>query len=106
MNSYSKSEIVGDRYITTRVVETVEHDLQIEKVSGEAIMSHIGAYRRIKFLFDGDVFSTQCGAHVIALNQSKTRCILCVNLTFDKDVESNWKRYIKTDGTKHWIEAI
>jgi hypothetical protein len=106
MNSYTKSEIIGDRFVATKIVEETIYDLQIEQVSGDAVLTHVGAYRRIKFIFDGDVFTSQNS--VIAVNEGNTRCVSFINLTFDKDIEMNWNRFVHSDNPehKHWIEAV
>lgn len=105
MNSYTKTKIDGDKYIITQVQETVLHNIQIEKVEGDAILTHIGAYKRIKFLYNNEIFISEPGNY-LALNESKSKCICIDNISFDKDIESNWTNYIYQRNTKsYWIEA-
>ena len=104
-NYYTKSEIKGNKYVITQVREEVLHDVKIENVTGEAVLTHIGAYKRIKFIFADIIWISESG-NKIALNEDKTLCINMDDLSFDKDIEFNWNNYISLRGSnKYWINA-
>lgn len=106
-NYYTKSEIKGNRYVITRVKEEVEHDIEIQEVSGEAVLTNIGAYSRVIFIHAGLIWISEPGNH-LAFNQDKSQCIVMDNLSFDKDIKANWNRYISlpSDDKGYWIDVI
>ena len=106
MNSYTKKEIKDNKLVITQVQEEVLHNIQIEEVAGNAILTHIGAYKRIKFLLNDKTYLSEYGNN-LALNEDKSECIVLNHISFDKDIQSNWERYISLPSTKdYWIEAI
>ena len=107
MNTYTKEEVKSDRFIITKVQEEVILDLPITEGSGNAIMTHIGAYRQIKFILNGKPFISEINSgNYIALTEDKSECITMNDISFDKDIESNWKRYIHLPEKTYWVEAI
>jgi hypothetical protein len=103
MNQYTTSNVKDGRFVVTKVVEEVILDLPIENAEGKATLTHIGAYKRIKFMFEGELYSSK--NKTIALNAECSKVINIEKLSFDKDIETNWDRYVLTSGTEYWIEA-
>jgi hypothetical protein len=104
MNYYNKQEIVGDKLVITQVREEVLHSIQINEANGNAIITHIGAYKQIKFIFNGESFISDL--LTIAIAEDKSKCIFIKDISFDKDIDSNWNRYIYSAGNEYWIEAV
>ena len=104
-NYYTTSEVKGNKYVITEVREEVLHELEINEVKGEAVLTHIGAYKRVKFIFADIKWISEPGNH-IALSEDKKLCIMIDNLSFDKDIQSNWDMYISLPSTKdYWVKA-
>lgn len=104
MNYYNKQEIIGDKLVITQVREEVLHSIQINEANGNAIITHIGAYKQIKFMFNGESFISDL--ITIATAEDKSKCIYIKDISFDKDIDSNWNRYIYSAGNEYWIEAV
>ena len=104
MNYYSKQEIKGNKLVITQVREEVLHSIQINEANGNAIITHIGAYKQIKFIFNGESFISDL--ITIAIAEDKSKCIYIKDISFDKDIDSNWNRYIYSAGNEYWIEAV
>ena len=104
VNYYTKQEIVDDKLIIKEIREEIVHSIQINEEYGNAIITHIGAYRQIKLIFNGQTFISDL--ITLAIAEDKSKCILIKNISFDKDIDSNWRRYISTVEKDYWIEAI
>ena len=104
MNTYTKEEIKSDRFVVTKVQEEVVLNLPIIEGVGNAIITHIGAYKQIKFTLNGKSFVSR--DDYIALAEDNSECITISNISFDKDIQSNWERYINLSEKNYWIETI
>lgn len=104
VNYYTKQEIIDDKLIIKEIREEIVHSIEINEEYGDAIITHIGAYKQIKFIFNGQTFISDL--ITLAIAEDKSKCILIKNISFDKDIDSNWRRYINTVEKDYWIEAI
>lgn len=110
---YSKTKVVDGLYIVERYKVETSKVQPIEDVTGDAVITHTGAYGRIKFIFEGETYTSESspdyfknidGTSCLAIGPSG-RVIRIDKLTFDrKQPEELHGIYIKnTKTTDYWI---
>lgn len=90
--SYQKSEIKDNKIVKTSVTETEVLSLYLRQARGTAILTHVGGYKRLRFILDGKSYSSESG-NKIAISDDETDAILLDNISFDKDIEEHWKNF-------------
>lgn len=106
IKSFIKTTIKNSIYKKARYVEEIIMELPIEKVFGNAILTHIGPHGRLQFIFNGKEYQTSNSFRTIgadiALALDETSAIYTEKLSFDVvNFGSLWSKYnqeIRTEG--------
>lgn len=112
---HTERKLINGRVVEFAVKKEVRYSIVVEKPIGEeAIVTHTGAYGRIKFLWDGEVFLSENSPRsfkkeeAIAINETQTKAVYLRDMVFNmgsQELEELHGKYFipRTDTTLYWV---